>query len=366
MKANILLSFIVISSFATNAQNNNPYEVFGYQSKVVYETKTSDLFIIKNKDVKSSTKAIAFNIDEGSVLFLGLNDSILSKIKVQPDQLLRFLSVDPASAEYPSISPYAFVANNPINAIDPDGRRILFVNGFYMDNAIGRNIVHSDKGGAAYWGSGFTTGAQTFFNDKTAIGSSNFIDGSSMFGGDMSGGDRYGAGMAYAKANIKVLTADMVEGETFKMVTHSEGAAYGAGVAQYLIDQGYKVETIAHISADEGDEFTTPSAPMTYQIGNKGDWVTGNKAIAGVDKSGIVNSGLGAMSVHGSTRFAGVWKPLTDLKTVQTQSNIGMLNGAAASWDSQVPNTTTNGTSFSNVNGTQLSNTNGSQIGSAK
>jgi len=361
MKAKILLSFIAISSFAANAQNNNPYEVFGYKSKVVYETQTSDLFIIKNKETNSSTKAIAFNIDEGYVLFLGINDSILSKVKVRPDQLLRFLSVDPASAEYPSISPYAFVANNPINAIDPDGRRILFVNGHYQDNFIGP-LIGSSKSGQGYWGAGFTGAAQTFFNDKSAIGSSNFIDGSSMFGGDMSGGDRYSAGMAYAKANIKVLTADMIEGETFKMVTQSEGAAYGAGVGQYLIDQGYKVETIAHLSADEGDEFTTPSQPMTYQLGNAGDWVTGNKQISGVDKSGIVNSGLGWDEVHGSTRSASVFKNLSDLKTVQTQTNIGMLGNKAATWESQVSGTTTNGTTFTNVNGTNLSNTNGTPI----
>lgn len=38
------------------------------------------------------------------------------------------------------------------------------------------------------------------------------------------------------------------------MVTHSEGTAYGAEVASYLIDQGYTVETVTHLSADEGDE----------------------------------------------------------------------------------------------------------------
>ncbi|UII26003.1 hypothetical protein LVD15_22285 [Fulvivirga maritima] len=34
----------------------------------------------------------------------------------------RFLSVDPLAAKFPHISPYAFVENNPINLIDPDGR----------------------------------------------------------------------------------------------------------------------------------------------------------------------------------------------------------------------------------------------------
>lgn len=64
-------------------------------------------------------------------MLLGSNDSILSRTRIQPDQLLRWLSVDPLAKDYPGISPYAFVANNPINAIDPDGRKILFVNGYY-------------------------------------------------------------------------------------------------------------------------------------------------------------------------------------------------------------------------------------------
>ena len=32
------------------------------------------------------------------------------------------------------------------------------------------------------------------------------------------------------------------EDETFKLVTHSEGGAYGAGVARYLMERGHTVE----------------------------------------------------------------------------------------------------------------------------
>ncbi|MET3047391.1 hypothetical protein [Flavobacterium covae] len=37
------------------------------------------------------------------------------------------MSIDPLAEKYPNISPYAYVANNPINAIDPDGRDIIFL-----------------------------------------------------------------------------------------------------------------------------------------------------------------------------------------------------------------------------------------------
>jgi hypothetical protein len=355
----LILVLITFFCFSSIKAQDNPYEIFGYESKVKYETKISEYFIIKNSDTTSVTKSMAFNLELGYVLFLNEKDSIINKTKIEPNQLLRWLSVDPLASDYPSLSPYNFVANTPINAIDPDGRKILFVNGFW--NSYYGGIMGSTKGGKGYWGSGFATEAQSFFNDYSKMGNNNYIDGSSNFGGDMSGQDRFDAGMAYAKANLTVLTADMVEGETFKMVTHSEGGGYGAGIAQYLIDQGYQVETIVHLSTDEGDEFSTPKAPTTYQLGYQGDWVTGNKTIKGVDKSGLVNSGLGWQYVHGQTKYDGstVFDQVRDLTTVRTQDNIGMVNGKAAAWKTQVQGTTTNGTDFTRINGSGIMNQDG-------
>ncbi len=37
--------------------------------------------------------------------------------------------MDPLAEKYPNINPYMYVANNPINAIDPDGRDIIHLNG---------------------------------------------------------------------------------------------------------------------------------------------------------------------------------------------------------------------------------------------
>lgn len=43
-----------------------------------------------------------------------------------------WLSVDPMSDKYPSMSPYTYCANNPVRLVDPDGREIYFL--FYTDN----------------------------------------------------------------------------------------------------------------------------------------------------------------------------------------------------------------------------------------
>ena len=42
----------------------------------------------------------------------------------------RWLQQDPIAEKYPHLSPYNFCGNNPVNYVDPDGRKIVFINGF--------------------------------------------------------------------------------------------------------------------------------------------------------------------------------------------------------------------------------------------
>lgn len=49
--------------------------------------------------------------------------------------------VDPLAEKYTNLSPYIYVADNPINAIDPDGKVIIFINGQHA----------GDGGNRSYW-----------------------------------------------------------------------------------------------------------------------------------------------------------------------------------------------------------------------
>lgn len=267
--------------------------------------------------------------------------------------LPRFTSIDPESEKTPNNSSYSYCANNPVNRIDPNGKRILFVNGYW--NSLFGGLIGSDKPYQDYWGFGFVESAQDFFNDYSTISENNFIDGSSLLGIDMSGLERYIAGYLYVLNNIHSVTSGLKKGESFNMVTHSEGAAYGAGVAQALINKGYTVKSILHLSADEGDEFITPEEPYTLQLSYQGDWVTNNHIIKGVDKSGEIAKGnLSFLHVHGITRNASIFKAAKDLKTVMYRDNIGMINGKASSWKSQIKETIYYGTVFYIINGYKM------------
>ena len=53
-----------------------------------------------------------------------------------------WLSVDPMSDKYPSISPYAYCAWNPVKLVDPDGKDV-YINGEQADRAVER--LQTDK-----------------------------------------------------------------------------------------------------------------------------------------------------------------------------------------------------------------------------
>lgn len=75
-----------------------------------------------------------------------------------------WLSVDPLAEKYPNVSPYVYCLNNPINAIDPDGRDVIPVHGTWSNNKTwqdlkgitnaSKNLFGDNKLGNSYGWSG--------------------------------------------------------------------------------------------------------------------------------------------------------------------------------------------------------------------
>jgi len=155
----------------------------------------------------------------------------------------QFTQIDPLCEQYPHLSPYAYCAGNPVNAIDPDGKKIVFVNGYL---ALG-----SPKGGSDYWHgnrSSFVRNAQATFKDYTTPFFTNYdykyLTSASVL--------REAQGYQYAKKNYNVLIQDMKPGiDKFNFISHSMGGAFSEGMMAFLAEQGWETENAVFLNAWE-------------------------------------------------------------------------------------------------------------------
>lgn len=213
--------------------------------------------------------------------------------------------------------------------------KLILVNGHW--NRL-LNIFNAapGEGGIGYWSfflganlNGFIQAAWKYFKEPMPEIDTLYVDGSSLFGGDQSGGKRKQLGYRYA---LKHFT-QIVEGvgtEKIYLISHSEGCAYAAGIAKALIEKGYKVGESIMLAADEGDEFSVEGNYPAYQI-TAGilrtqsklfeiDWIVGNNPIKGISKSGVyIADNVTTMNVHTAPISASIFNKLIELKTLRPQ-----------------------------------------------
>lgn len=144
---------------------------------------------------------------------------------------------------FPWISPYVYCAGNPVGFIDPDGKKMVFVNGYLG--------FGSPEGGASYWNGSnslFVKRAQSTFKDYSTPFFTNYdydyITSASAV--------RESQGYKYAKENYDNLTKDMKPGvDKFNFVSHSMGGAFSEGMIRYLAEQGWLTENAVFLNAWE-------------------------------------------------------------------------------------------------------------------
>jgi RHS repeat-associated protein len=107
---------------------NNP--ITGYVADV---TSSSDYYRfgmqMGNRNFSSPSYRYGFNGMEKDDEWQGQGNSYDFGARMYDPRLGRWLAVDPLMKKYPSLSPYSFVANTPLIAIDPDGEKIFIVGG---------------------------------------------------------------------------------------------------------------------------------------------------------------------------------------------------------------------------------------------
>ena len=121
MKRITISILFIISLFISELKAQNPFEKYGYHVKVLTMTngKFNEFFDL---DSIQQVGDVLINIHTMKVIGFAKQDTI----NPRPDAQLisRWISPDPLAEKYYHISPYAYVANNPIALIDPNGMEI--------------------------------------------------------------------------------------------------------------------------------------------------------------------------------------------------------------------------------------------------
>jgi len=249
MKKTIFLCLLALNGFA-----QNPYEIFGYKNNVNFETIKEDLFSIDNADKKSPAKTLIFDFKNDLVFLVDENCNILETLPINDERFLRWLSIDPKANKYPGMSPYNFVANNPLNNIDPDGAEIKPLTS--SDARVVQNVLNQ-------YSSLFST---TTYNRPIDVGNANGVTGSmNVFTTNTSTAvfeKRLGASnltddqKTEARAVFQVLTSrDIIEIGVITSATN---------VQQQQVSPDY-----APSSATEFRGTTNPAAISLFQDGSK-------------------------------------------------------------------------------------------------
>ena len=187
----------------------------------------------------------------------------------------RWTSTDPARQ---FSSPYLGLGNNPINALDTDGRLIIFVNGFHAG--------WFSPSGRRYWG-GFGRDIATLFGER--FDTSLFPDGDI---GDLAPGLRKFWGRIWAQENIESIRQSVEETHQLIVVSHSMGGAFAQGIVEYLGEQGIKTDLHVTYAPYQDWAIGDVGDTQTLHFTNQSDWVSGTSLnVRGSNVDGFVGSG---------------------------------------------------------------------------
>jgi RHS repeat-associated protein len=197
--------------------------------------------------------------------------------RMYDNQIGRWHVMDNYSEVYYGLTPYNYAGNTPVNAIDVDGNLFIFASGFmakqYLagqerptqiyrsvgerpnplyapyvpDRGFYRDGPHNNGKAFTYW-EGVNDAYMNAYNDKNAY----YTNGS--FTPESEANTRFSEGAKAGQDLIKKLEAgdiSLTDGETIKIVGHSQGAAYAAGIASELAKNdkyGRLIEFVDYLS----------------------------------------------------------------------------------------------------------------------
>ncbi len=234
--------------------------------------------------------------------------------RMYDSRLGKWLSLDAFASSYPSISPYTFALNTPIQAVDPDGNVVIFVNGLHGGSVGGKpdywrkgKLVNISK---TWWKGVYRKEYTNEFDKK--IMSHVGDDIARYYDGALGGGNLWRNNRSWSSqirreegrlAGVRD-AADIIANlernsdgeiiETIKIVTHSMGSAYGEGLASAILDyieanpekaSGAKIAWVANFAPYQPEELRAIARSdimgLFYQLSHSKDYAAGNDPIPG-------------------------------------------------------------------------------------
>lgn len=136
----ILFSFISLNAQLTKDRNN---------AKVKFLSLSNDNFQeFYNNDSIVQIGTTLLNTYTNKIVGFVADDT--TELVISSDNSSRWTSIDPLAQKYCQLSPYVYVANNPIVAFDPNGKEIYVI---HEDGAVtkARQSVLNTQSGANVW-----------------------------------------------------------------------------------------------------------------------------------------------------------------------------------------------------------------------
>lgn len=157
--------------------------------------------------------------------------------RIYDGRLGRWLAVDNLRRLYSELSGFQFSGNTPIQAIDPDGRLIIFINGLY-----GLPNMVFGGGTKEYWGADWISNVQRRVSDYNAMYFDGSLGGTAKYPDNNDQALRKSFGYLEGISNAEEIINGLAKNsdgeivEPIRFITNSMGAAYQRGFSQALVD----------------------------------------------------------------------------------------------------------------------------------
>ncbi|TRX61455.1 hypothetical protein FNH22_05215 [Fulvivirga sp. M361] len=124
MRQSVIALTTIMLLIMSTSYSQQPFERLGYTVPIstLSQGKYSEDF---TSDSLVQVGSVMLNRVTGKIVSFITYDTMYSEHSLDPQLISRFMSQDPLGEKFYPLSPYNYVANNPILFVDPDGRELV-------------------------------------------------------------------------------------------------------------------------------------------------------------------------------------------------------------------------------------------------